>query len=150
MAIWDDVLTERDKEIMNQAGYGERIGLGAHPAILVIDMTYNFVGDRPEPILKSIEKFRQSCGEEGWAAMYKFAISSRLRGQNKSRFFTRERWMQIPTRSKEVQMAKIAAPKTISLRDGSSEIKSSRNSRQGTAMLCCRNPTAAPFLERPS
>ncbi|MGH7833209.1 MAG: isochorismatase family protein [Candidatus Binatia bacterium] len=71
MPVWDDVLTERDKEIMKRAGYGQRIGFGRRPALLVVDMTYNFIGDRPEPILKSIERFRQSCGEEGWNALYR-------------------------------------------------------------------------------
>jgi maleamate amidohydrolase len=90
MAIWDDVLTARDKEIMNKAGYGERIGFGASPAVLVIDMTYNFVGDRPEPILKSIERFRQSCGEEGWTAISKIRdLLAIARQKNLPIFYTR-------------------------------------------------------------
>jgi maleamate amidohydrolase len=32
----------------------------------VVDVNYNFVGDVPEPILDSIKKYRNSCGEEGW------------------------------------------------------------------------------------
>jgi len=48
MAIWDDTLTERDKQVFAKSGYGKR------PALLVIDMNYNFVGDKPEPIVKSI------------------------------------------------------------------------------------------------
>lgn len=90
MAIWDDVLTVRDKEIMNKAGYGERIGFGANPTVLVIDMTYNFVGDRPEPILKSIERFRQSCGEEGWTALSKIRdLLATARQKNLPIFHTR-------------------------------------------------------------
>ena len=69
MAIWDDVLTERDKQVFQKAGFGQRQGLGERPAVLVIDVTYAFVGDRPEPILQSIERYRNSCGEEGWAAI---------------------------------------------------------------------------------
>jgi nicotinamidase-related amidase len=70
MAIWDDILTERDREVFGKAGYGKRAGFGHRPAMLVIDMNYNFVGDRPEPILKSVERFRNSCGEEGWQGVY--------------------------------------------------------------------------------
>lgn len=66
MAIWDDILTERDKEVFALSGYGKRAGFGQRPAILVIDMNYNFVGDKPEPILQSVKRFRNSCGEEGW------------------------------------------------------------------------------------
>jgi maleamate amidohydrolase len=66
MAMWDDVLTERDKQVFAAAGYGKRQGFGRRPAVMVVDVNYNFVGDVPEPILDSIKKYRNSCGEEGW------------------------------------------------------------------------------------
>jgi len=66
MATWDDILTERDKEVFALSGYGKRAGFGERPAVLVIDVNYNFVGDRREPILESVKRFRNSCGEEGW------------------------------------------------------------------------------------
>lgn len=71
MALWDDVLTERDKQVFAKSGYGKRAGFGQRPAVLVIDMNYNFVGDKPESILKSIERFRNSCGEEGWQGVHR-------------------------------------------------------------------------------
>lgn len=70
MATWDDALTERDKKVFALSGFGKRAGFGQRPALLVIDMNYNFVGDKPEPILKSIERYRNSCGEEGWQGVY--------------------------------------------------------------------------------
>ena len=66
MAIWNDTLTERDKQVFAKSGFGKRAGFGQRPAVLVIDMNYNFVGDRPEPILKSIERFRNSCESVRW------------------------------------------------------------------------------------
>lgn len=69
MAIWDDVISERDKEVYRAAGYGARGGLGSRPALLIIDVTYNFTGDRPEPILDSIRRFRNSCGEAAWRSI---------------------------------------------------------------------------------
>ena len=66
MATWDNILTQRDKEVFALSGYGKRAGFGQRPAILVIDVNYNFVGDRPEPILESIKRWRFSCGERGW------------------------------------------------------------------------------------
>jgi maleamate amidohydrolase len=71
MPNWDDVFTERDKAVFAKSGYGKKGGFGQRPAILVIDMNYNFVGDKPEPILKSIERFRNSCGEEGWESVHR-------------------------------------------------------------------------------
>ena len=66
MATWDDTLTARDKEVFALSGYGKQAGFGQRPAILVIDVNYNFVGDKPEPILDSVKRFRNSCGAEGW------------------------------------------------------------------------------------
>jgi len=67
--IWDDILTERDKQVYAKAGFSRRQGLGQRPALLIIDMNYSFTGEAPEPILKAIEHSRLSCGEEAWAAI---------------------------------------------------------------------------------
>ena len=69
MRIWDDILTERDKALLQLSGYGQRAGLGARPVVLVIDVNYAFCGDRPEPILESVKRWRNSCGLEAWAAV---------------------------------------------------------------------------------
>lgn len=66
MAIWDDVLPELDRRVFEAAGWGRLAGLGSRPVVMVIDVNYNFVGDRPEPILESIKRWRFSCGERGW------------------------------------------------------------------------------------
>ena len=47
------------------------VGAGApdmvqRPAIMVIDMNYNFCGDRREPIFESIKRWHFSCGERAW------------------------------------------------------------------------------------
>ena len=64
--IWNKFLTERDKQIFANAGYGARQGFGKRPAVLIIDVNYNFCGDKPEPILDSVKRWRNSCGEEAW------------------------------------------------------------------------------------
>ncbi len=69
MRVWDDALTERDKQVFARAGFGARQGFGKNPAVVIIDVNYNFTGEKPEPILKSIETSRNSCGEEGWVAV---------------------------------------------------------------------------------
>jgi nicotinamidase-related amidase len=68
MPVWDQFLTARDRQVFGGAGYGARAGFGERPVVLVIDVNYNFVGDRPEPIEESIKRWRNSCGEEGWEA----------------------------------------------------------------------------------
>lgn len=67
--LWDQYLTERDKLVLAGSGYGKEGGFGKRPAILVIDVNYAFTGDRPEPILESINRWKNSCGEEAWSAM---------------------------------------------------------------------------------
>ncbi len=70
---WDRFLTSSDHEAIAAAGYGAKSGFGERPALLVVDMTYNFCGDRPEPILASIKRWRASCGEAAWNAVPKIA-----------------------------------------------------------------------------
>lgn len=67
--IWNKFLTERDKTVFANAGYMERAGFGKRPALLVIDVNYAFCGDKPEPILESIKRWRNSCGEEAWTGV---------------------------------------------------------------------------------
>jgi hypothetical protein len=51
------------------SGYGSHGGFGKKPALLVIDVSYGFTGDKPEPILDSIKQWRNSCGAESWTAI---------------------------------------------------------------------------------
>ena len=67
--IWDDFLTERDKKVFEKSGFGSEAGFGESPALLVIDVSYNFCGDKREPILESIKRFHNSCGEYAWDSL---------------------------------------------------------------------------------
>ena len=67
--IWDKFLTERDKAVFEQSGFGAKAGGGKKPALLIIDVNYAFCGERPEPILDAIQKWRTSCGEEAWESL---------------------------------------------------------------------------------
>lgn len=69
VAVWDAFLTEQDRAVFAAGGYGQRAELGERPALLVIDVTYGFCGDRREPILESIKRWRSSCGERAWDAL---------------------------------------------------------------------------------
>jgi nicotinamidase-related amidase len=70
---WEPFLTDRDRTVLAAAGYGQRMGFGARPAVVVIDATYNFCGDRREPILESIRRWPNSCGEAAWDAVARIA-----------------------------------------------------------------------------
>ena len=60
--VWDEFLTDRDKQVFDAAGYAQPAGLGERPAVIVIDVNYHFTGDKNEPILESIKKWPNSCG----------------------------------------------------------------------------------------
>jgi maleamate amidohydrolase len=67
--IWSKFLTERDTAVFAAGGFGARAGFGRRPALLVIDVNRAFCGDRPEPILDAIKRWRTSCGEAAWIAL---------------------------------------------------------------------------------
>jgi maleamate amidohydrolase len=82
-APWDAWLTDRDRAVFAASGYGVHTGPGARPALLVVDVTYGFCGDRREPILESIKRYRTSCGEAAWDALPyidRLLTSARTRG----------------------------------------------------------------------
>ncbi|MGY9105592.1 MAG: cysteine hydrolase family protein, partial [Alphaproteobacteria bacterium] len=67
--VWDAFLTDRDRDVFEASGYGARAGFGKRPAVLVVDVNYAFCGDKREPVLESIKRWRQSGGEEAWDAL---------------------------------------------------------------------------------
>jgi nicotinamidase-related amidase len=65
--VWDNFLTDLDKQVAARAGYGRRGGFGTRPALFIIDVQYNFCGDEPEqPIMDGLDTYRTHCGEAGW------------------------------------------------------------------------------------
>jgi nicotinamidase-related amidase len=70
---WNEFLTERDKLVFEKAGFGALGGFGDRPVLVVIDVSYGFCGERPLPILESIEKWHSSCGAEAWDAVKRIA-----------------------------------------------------------------------------
>src|ERR671929_1693494 len=81
--VWDKFLTERDRQVFAAAGYATPQGFGKRPAVLVVDVNYAFCGDRPEPILESIKRWRNSCGAEAWdgvKAIKRLLAAARARG----------------------------------------------------------------------
>ena len=69
MAIWDGLITREEQEVYRKAGYGRPRGFGARPALLVVDVEYNFTGEAPEPVLDAVDKFKDSCGTYAWEAI---------------------------------------------------------------------------------
>jgi len=73
--IWEDLLSERDKQVITKAGYDkagasswDSRGTGTDPMVLVIDMQRLVVGENV-PILEAIEEYRTAMGEVAWDAI---------------------------------------------------------------------------------
>lgn len=79
---WDDVLPLEERETYALAGLGGAAGFGKRPALLVIDVQYRSVGDRPMPIREAIKQYPTSCGEAGWHAITHIAALVRMFRKN--------------------------------------------------------------------
>lgn len=67
---WLAVIDPHDREVYRRAGYARSYGTGSSPALLVVDIEYNFTGDEPsDDIFASIAKYSDSCGPAAWQAI---------------------------------------------------------------------------------
>jgi len=63
---WADLISADEIEVYRRAGYQTSYGLGTRPALLVVDVEYNFTGLRGQEHLESIAMYRNSCGSMAW------------------------------------------------------------------------------------
>jgi maleamate amidohydrolase len=68
--IWDDVLTDRDREVLKKGGWGKSRGPGVRPCLMIIDPQYNYVGE-DKPLLEQQDQWPTGCGAEAWAGIRK-------------------------------------------------------------------------------
>lgn len=66
--IWEDLLTEVDKRVIEKGGYGQSRGLGAFPLLMIIDVQYNYVGE-DKPIEEQLDRWPSGGGEMAWKAV---------------------------------------------------------------------------------
>jgi len=66
---WRDLIGARDQQILEAAGYGHAVGFGERRALLVVDVTYGYVGRAPLPVLEAIQTYPSAVGETGWEAI---------------------------------------------------------------------------------
>lgn len=75
MDIWQDILSEKDQQVIDAAGYNTRGAstfasrrAGKSPALLLIDMQKLFVGE-DIPILEAVQTAPTMIGSAGWRAI---------------------------------------------------------------------------------
>jgi maleamate amidohydrolase len=94
--VWDDVLSEQDRQVIDKAGYSKRgaaswesRGLGQRPAVLVIDMQQLTCGPNV-PILQAIEHYRTAMGDIAWGAIDRIKpLLETARGAGSTILYTR-------------------------------------------------------------
>jgi len=69
MRRWEEVFTGKDRQLLASAGMAKKQPFGRKPALLIIDVTMEFIGSKPLPVLESANEYRTSCGENGWKAL---------------------------------------------------------------------------------
>jgi len=66
--VWDRFLTEQARAHLAKVKH-RPMAFGQKPALLLIDLYRWVFGDRPQPLLESVEKWPSSCGMAGWNAL---------------------------------------------------------------------------------
>ena len=66
--VWDDLLTETDRLVIQKGGYGKKRGLGSRPLLLIIDPQYNYIGE-DKPICDQLDCWPSGGGSTAWEAV---------------------------------------------------------------------------------
>jgi maleamate amidohydrolase len=67
---WHGILSPEEIRVYDRLGYWRPAREpGVAPALVLVDLENNFTGDRPEPILDSVRRYRYSCGQHAWESL---------------------------------------------------------------------------------
>lgn len=87
---WDDLLSERDRTVLERGRFARRMGFGQRPAVLCIDCQTYMVGDKDESREESTLRYPSSCGSVGWRALEQTArLLAAARGRGLPAIYTR-------------------------------------------------------------
>lgn len=68
-APWADVVPGTEQRLHRRAGYGRRAVPGQHPALLVVDVTYEFTGEPGSDVPEMLDRFPNACGAVAYDRM---------------------------------------------------------------------------------
>lgn len=71
--VWEDALTEVDRLVIEKGGYGQKRGFGKKPALVIIDIQYNYVGENV-PIEQQLDRWPSGGGAQAYAAIDKIQL----------------------------------------------------------------------------
>lgn len=65
---WRDHLSDQDRAVVLAAGYGRQVQAGSHPALVLVDFQYAYVGD-DRPIVEQLSAWPSAGGAAAWQAL---------------------------------------------------------------------------------
>jgi maleamate amidohydrolase len=67
---WDGAISKHQLDVYEKGGFGNQVGFGRRPAVVIIDVQYRTVGQQRADIFDAIEhQYPTACGEFGWSAV---------------------------------------------------------------------------------
>lgn len=69
MKEWLKIVPEAERRAYENAGFGGTGAIGEHTALIVVDVTYGFTGDRGQTLDEAITKYATACGPVSWEAV---------------------------------------------------------------------------------
>lgn len=66
---WKTIVPERDRLILERAGFGTPQPWGRRPALLIVDVVRSFTGSKPQDVLEAIKEYSTSCGASAWETL---------------------------------------------------------------------------------
>lgn len=89
MRIWDDVLSETDRIVIEKGKYGQPRGYGKKPLLLCIDLQPNYIG-ADLPIEQQLDEWPSGGGATAWAGVRKIlSLRDAARAAGVPVFYTR-------------------------------------------------------------
>lgn len=68
MHIWDDLLSDEERTVIEKGGYGKARGLGKKPLLLLVDLQKNYMGAN-EPLTEQLDRWPSGAGQKSWAKL---------------------------------------------------------------------------------
>ncbi|MBE6544146.1 MAG: isochorismatase family protein [Ruminococcaceae bacterium] len=89
MHIWEDMLTDDDRAVIEKGHYGQPRGFGKKPLLLIIDLQPNYIG-ADKPIAEQLDEWPSGGGEACWRGVEKIlSLRDVARECNVPIFYTR-------------------------------------------------------------
>jgi nicotinamidase-related amidase len=143
MKDWMKLIPESELATYKSAGFLSDMKIGAHPALIVIDVTFAFTGYEGQTLDESIASFGSACGPVSWEAMPRIVrLVDVFRARDLPIVFTRANEENVPFAGKATKAKRTKAPPA-----GSNDFPSAVTPKAGEWVL--GKTRASAFFQTP-